>query len=323
MKKVFITGISGLLGSNLVYELLDKGYHVQAVIRNPNKYFGKQTPNLKLIQSDLFGDFSSYLSNAEIVIHAAAETATNLLEYEDYDKINYRATIKLFEESKKQNVKQFIFISSANTIGYGSLKHLGNETFNIKYPFSDLFYAQSKLKAEKYLQENRNGIILKILNPTFMIGANDSKPSSGKIILIGLNRKFLFFPPGGKNFVAVKDVISAIINSFEFGNSGEKYLIAGENLSYHDFFLKLNSISNHKQILLPIPKIGLIVVGYFGNIIRKMKIKTSIGLTNMKVLCVNNYYSNQKSVNQLQINYTPIDDALIQAIEYFKNKNII
>src|SRR5690606_6743139 len=135
--------------SNLVYELLDKGYHVQAVIRNPNKYFGKQTPNLKLIQSDLFGDFSSYLSNAEIVIHAAAETATNLLEYEDYDKINYRATIKLFEESKKQNVKQFIFISSANTIGYGSLKHLGNETFNIKYPFSDLFYAQSKLKAEK------------------------------------------------------------------------------------------------------------------------------------------------------------------------------
>lgn len=320
MKTVFITGISGLLGTNLTNELLDNGYYVKAVIRNPEKYFGKKTANLKLIQSDLSSDFSSYLFNIEIMVHIAAETATNLLDYDDYDKINYRVTAKLFEESKKQNVKQFIFISSANTIGYGNLGFLGNETLKIKSPFSDLFYAQSKLKAEKYLQENQDGIVLKILNPTFMIGSYDSKPSSGKIILMGLNKKILFYPPGGKNFVSVKDVVSAVISSFKFGNSGEKYLIAGENLSYKQFFLKLNRISNQKQVLLPFPKIVLIAMGYLGNLFRKLRIKTSIGLINMKILCVNNYYSNQKSIEQLKVNYTSIDDAISQAIKYFESK---
>src|SRR5690554_1361246 len=212
-KTVFITGISGLLGTNLANELLDKGYYIKAIIRNPGKYFGKKTSNLELIQSDLFSDFSSYLSGVEIVIHAAAETATDLLGYDDYDKINHTATVQLFEASKRQKVKQFIFISSANTIGSGSLDYSGNETLKMKRPFSDLFYAQSKLKAEKYLQENQNGIVLKILNPTFMIGAYDSKPGSGRIVLMGLNKKIVFYPPGGKNFVPVKNVVSAVINS--------------------------------------------------------------------------------------------------------------
>src|SRR5690554_3132681 len=95
---------------------------------------------------DLWGDYDQYLKETDIVVHIAAETGTHLIKYADYERTNYDATIRLFEKAKEQKVAQFIFISTANTIGYGSLKALGNETKKIQKPFTKLFNAQSKLK---------------------------------------------------------------------------------------------------------------------------------------------------------------------------------
>lgn len=318
MKRIFITGITGLLGTNLANALLDLNYEVTAIIRNPDKYIGKRTGNLNLVQMDLWGDYDKYLNEADIVVHIAAETGTHLIKYADYERTNYDATIRLFEKAKEQKVAQFIFISSANTIGYGSLKALGNETKKIQKPFAKLFYAQSKLQAEKYLLTQNQEIQVKILNPTFMIGAYDSKPSSGKIILMGLKKRIVFYPPGGKNFVPVKDVVNAIINAFHKGASGEKYLIAGTNLSYKTFFKELRSISNQKQILIPIPKFLLLTVGSFGSFMRKLNIETSLSSSNMKTLCVKNYYTNQKSIQELNVQYSSLNNAIKEAIDYFE-----
>src|SRR5690554_7967565 len=102
-----------------------------------------------------------------------------------------------------------------------------------------------------------------------MIGAYDSKPSSGKIILMGLKKRIVFYPPGGKNFVPVKDVVNAIINAFHKGTSGEKYLIAGTDLSYKTFFKELRNITTQKQILIPIPKLLFLTFDTFASFIHK------------------------------------------------------
>ena len=47
--------------------------------------------------------------------------------------------------------------------------------------------------------------------PTFMIGAWDSRPSSGRIILLCYGRRVMFHPLGGKNFVAAGDVARGIV----------------------------------------------------------------------------------------------------------------
>lgn len=322
MKKIFITGITGLLGTNLANELLEQDYHIKALTRNPAKYIGKKSSKLELLPIDLWGNYEDHLEEVEIVIHIAAETATNLSDYNSYDKINHQATARLFEIAKQKKVKQFIFISTANTIGYGNIKSPGTENRTMKKPFSQMHYAQSKFKAEKHLlQHKEHQTQVKILNPTFMLGANDTKPSSGKIILMGLNKKIVFYPPGGKNFVHVKDVVSAIINSFQHAKHGEKYIIAGENMRYREFFKKLATTTKQKQILIPVPKQLLLFAGLIGHTLRALKIKTSLNLPNMKALCTDNYYSNQKSVKELNIQYTKLDHALSEAVEYFQQKN--
>lgn len=318
MKKIFITGLNGLLATNLSNDLLENGFLVKGLIRNKLKFKGHNHKNLALIQGDLFDDLSPHLNGIDTVIHAAAETNQNLINYSDYRKTNYGATIQLFNTAIECHVKKFIFISTSSTLGYGSINNLGTEQQKIRFPFDNSLYTKSKLEAENYLLQNNDKIEVIIINPSFMLGAYDSKPSSGKIILIAWKKKIIFYPSGGKNFVHVKDASAGIINCFEKGKNGEKYLIANENLSYAEFFKKLNHITNQNPIMIKIPELLLITLGYFGDFLRVLHFKTSISSVNMKILCVKNFYSNDKSITALNIKYQPVDYAIKDAIDYFQ-----
>ncbi|AKK74503.1 dihydroflavonol 4-reductase [Chryseobacterium gallinarum] len=320
MKKVFVTGVTGLLGTNVVIKLLKYGYSVIALVRKESSYLGEKNENLKLIKGDLSADVSPCLEGVDYIIHIAAETRQNLLTYDEYRKVNYDITLNLLVHAKAKGIKKFLFVSSANTMGFGSEDEPGNEKAAQKYPFTKSLYAQSKLEAENFLLQNRKNIDIIILNPAFMIGAYDSKPSSGKIIFWAWKKKLIFYPKGGKNFVHAEDAAEGIIRAIEKGKDGEKYLLANENLSYRNFFRKVNKITGQHPVMIPIPDTVLSVLGRIGDVLRKLNVKTNVSTPNMKALRIRNYYSNQKSMEELGLHYRPVDQAIEEAIEYFKNK---
>lgn len=107
-------------------------------------------------------------------------------------------------------MKNFIFVSTAATIGFGSIETPDNESNHINPISEKSYYARSKLEAEKILAHYQNKINIANIHPTFLIEPYDSKPSSGKLSLMGLKKSFIFYFPGGKNFVHVRDVTAAI-----------------------------------------------------------------------------------------------------------------
>lgn len=320
MKKAFVTGITGLLGANVVIKLLKNDYFVISLVRKKSGYLGEENENLKLVEGDLFSDVSEYLKEVDVVIHIAAETRQNLLSYKDYERINYYATIRLFSQCVEAKVQKFLFVSTANTLGFGSLGQLGNENFQQKYPFTHSFYAKSKLEAENFLFKNNKTTDVIILNPTFMIGAYDFKPSSGKIIFWVWKKKLVFYPKGGKSFVHVEDVANAILKATEKGKNGEKYIVTNENLKYKVFFEKVSKITNQKPVMIPIPNFVLQILGFMGDFLRCFKIKTDLSSANMKALRIDNFYSNQKSISNLGMEYQPIENAIKDAISFFKQQ---
>ncbi|MGC4235457.1 MAG: NAD-dependent epimerase/dehydratase family protein [Niabella sp.] len=316
---VFVTGISGLLGTNLALLLLEKGYTVKGLVRNKKTFSQIRHERLHLVQGELQGDLSPHLKDVAVVIHAAAVTRQNLTRYSDYYKINYTATVQLMQAAIKMNVKKFIYVSTANTIGYGSDSSLvAPEQKPMKPPFTRSFYARSKAAAEQYVLQQCNKTDVIIINPTFMIGAHDSKPSSGKIILMGMKRRLLFCPPGGKNFVAVADVAGVIEKCIHAGQNGKRYLVAGENISYAGFFKKIRQQTHKTQWIIPLPRFILNIMGCMGDGLRYCNIKTNLSSNNMRILCINNFYSNSTSVKALQIRYQDMDEAIAESIRYFK-----
>jgi dihydroflavonol-4-reductase len=322
MKRIFVTGITGLLGANLLNDLLAKGFIVKGLIRTGSTFHGMYHENLELVRGELFDDLAPLLNGIDAVIHIAAETRQNLFNYSAYQKINCNATIQLFNASVLCKVKRFVYVSSTNTIGHGSADEPGTEEENPAYPFDNSFYAKSKLEAENYVLQNKSKTDVIVVNPGFMLGGLDSKPSSGKLVLMGWQKKIIFYPPGGKSFVHVKDVSAGIIASLEKGRAGERYLLVNENLSYHHFFKKLNSITGQDPLMIKIPLPLLRLLGRFGDLLRSFRINTCLGTTNMKIVCIDAFYSNQRSAAELDLKYRSIDEAIADAIDYFKEQEI-
>lgn len=325
MTKVFVTGSSGFLATNVIVELLSKGYYVVGLLRNIKRFHYKISPSLELVEGDISKPetYKHVLKGCGSVIHVAAITAQNLPRYHQYEKVNVDASKQLLELAVKYSIKKFVYVSTANTLGYGTKDNPGTEETPIKYPFTKSFYALSKLNAQQIVLSYQDKLDVVVVTPTFMLGGYDSKPSSGKIILMGYNKKVIFYPPGGKNFVHVIDVALGCIAALEKGNCGETYLLANENLSYLDFFKKLSKESNTNPLYIKIPKFALLFLGLVGSILRGLGLKTNLSVTNMQAICINNYFINNKARDELEISFQPIEKAILDALAWFKQQKMI
>ncbi len=320
MQKIFVTGANGLLATNVIVALLEKGYLIRGLLRNLKKYKGPKHDNLELVTGDITDRqrIKEVLSGCDSVIHIAALTSHEINHYTPYENINVNATEVLIQESIKRNIRKFIYVSSANTFGFGTYEKPGTEESPIRPPFSSSFYAISKLKAQEKVLSQQEKIHVCIVNPTFLIGPYDGKPGSGRIILMGYNKRIIFCPPGGKNFVNATDAARGVVDALEKGKNGEAYLLAGENLSFRDFFRKLTKFNSQKSLILPIPAFLLNMAGFIGSFWGLTGLKTHLSITNTRMLCINNFYTSKKAQKELNTNFRAIEEGIKEAIVWFR-----
>lgn len=326
MKTVLVTGANGFLGSNLTRELYRQGYDIKAMIR--------PTADLKGISDipcevhyghiDNPDEVMAAVKGCDIVVHAACITDQWDIPFEAYERINYTSTRYIVEACIRHRVERFIYVSTANTIGPGSRQRPGSELNGFTLFNANSGYINTKYLAQQYVLEQVAAAQLPgvVVNPTFMLGPCDVKPSSGKLLLYGLGKKILFYPPGGKNFVHILDVCKGIINAITYGKPGDCYLLAGQNLSYREFFTMVNRVAGEKKLMVRIPKTFLKVAGMTASLLQRFtRVRSKLSYTAAYLLCIDNYYSGKKSERELQVRYTPIEEAISGAFNWFRENN--
>ena len=323
--KVLVTGANGLLGHQVVFILQKMNLEVNIIVRSTkNIHFDIKSVEVFEGNFNHYQTLKTAAEGCDAIIHIAAVTATDLLLYEDYSQINVDASAQLIRVANELNINKLLYVSTANTIGFGAEYKLATENDLIQFPFSESFYAQSKAEAEKLFVEasllpNRHVIII---NPTFMIGAYDAKPSSGKLMLMGYRKPLMFTPKGGKNFVPVSDVATAICNALTHGRNGQRYLAAGKNLSFKEFYTLQKQMGNYKQTVIQLPDFLLLVIGKIGDLVRKCGAKTELCSMNLRQLIVREYYSNEKAKAELFMPQTDLGIAISEAICWFRENGM-
>lgn len=321
-----VTGANGLLGVNVITALLAEGYVVRGMVR-----IADAIP----LRHENIEEFVGAITNAsdvreaargcDIIIHIAANTAQNSIRYNDYAAVNVAATEYVLSAAHEWGIRKTIIVSSANAFGYGTIDLPGTEVKPMAYPFTKSCYAKSKKQAQdlalQYSGKSMGEIV--VVNPTFMIGKYDSKPSSGKIITMNYKRKFIFTPPGGKNFVHVKDVARAICNAIAFGKDRQCYLLANENLTYREFYTRLNEVTDTKRYMITLPRWLLLVAGLAGSCLIRMGFNNAVHFNNMRILCVKNYYGHHKARLELKMPVTPVSVAIRDAVDWFLEKGML
>ena len=182
--KILLTGGTGLLGRNIIECLLEGNHEITLLLRDPTKY-NKQNEKITKVKGDVLNlkSILDAIGKCECVIHAAADTSQHHLNISDF-KVNIQGTKNIVLACKKKNIKRLIHVGSAGFFGYGSKQNPGNENSTIKYPSNQSLYLKSKLHAQEEIDAYGKSNSVITIHPTFMIGALDYGPSSGKIILM-------------------------------------------------------------------------------------------------------------------------------------------
>ena len=242
---VLLLGGNGLLGHNVLKLLLEQGYAVHALVRNPNGLRTETFPLvqtlLKVVKGSLLDDddLRKAAEGCDAIVNCAGTTDMSLLHYNDYLPVNSNLCHRLVQLMAQVGITRLVHTSTANTIGYGEPNCPATETAPMKYPFTDSYYARSKSEGEAELLqavEAHPDWHVVVLNPGFMVGAYDTKPSSGVLLLTGYRKPLMVCPKGGKSFVHVADAATAVVHAIERGESGKRYLLTGENLTLRQFY---------------------------------------------------------------------------------------
>ncbi len=326
MKKVLVTGANGFLGANLVAQLNEEGYDVRVIVRKNADMKSLEGRSYEVMYGNIDHkeDVHRAIEGCDVVIHAACITDQWSISFDEYERVNFTATKYIADACLELGVKRLVYVSTANTMGPGSKRTPGNELSGFTLFKANSGYINSKYLAQQYVLEQT---VLKklpavVVNPTFMIGPNDVRPSSGKLILYCMGKKVLFYPPGGKNFVYIKDVCRGILNAIYKGKVGECYLLAGHNLTHKEFFKLVSDTSGEKKMFVQLPGFILKLAGRTGSVIERVRSKSGrMNYTSSFLLCLDNYYSGKKAERELAVSYTPMEHAVKGALDWFKTNN--
>lgn len=175
IKKILITGNLGYIGSVLTEKLIAQGYIVKGLdvgFYSDYSFYSNKELKFSQIKKDIRKINNSDLNNIDAVIHLAALSNDPLGEFSPSltEEINLKASKKLIDISKKNNVKRFIFASSQSMYGFVDHEKEVSEDEK-KNPLTA--YAETKMKAEDYLiSQKSDDFIVCAFRPSTVFGAS-------------------------------------------------------------------------------------------------------------------------------------------------------
>ncbi len=159
--KIFITGLTGFIGSYLAEALLKDGHEVAGLLRQTNRMNFPSVKRLAGRAEFHYGSLTDYHAvrsalrdfSPEAILHLGAITPV-AYSFEDPIEVtntNYLGTVNLAEAAMKEvpQLKRFIFASSMETYGFQDKREPFVETDESKPACP---YAVAKVASEKYLQ---------------------------------------------------------------------------------------------------------------------------------------------------------------------------
>jgi dihydroflavonol-4-reductase len=260
MKTILVTGSTGFLGRHLVELLRQQEPEAKLRLLRRSESAPPQDPAWEIVQGDITSrqDVLRAAEGVEEIYHLAG-----LVEREPDDHWRQYTTHiegarNVCEAVRQFGIKKAVHVSSSGTVAVSREPEERDESaaYTIEV-VSQWPYYLSKIYAEKlvlwHCEYERLPIV--VVNPSLLLGPGDDRKSSTGDIALFLEGQIKVIPSGGLNLVDVRDVAAGLVAAMQRGRPGERYLLGGVNLTFHEWIQRVSKLSG-----VPAPKF-LVPVG--------------------------------------------------------------
>lgn len=248
---IFVTGGTGLLGNCIVRELCNRQIPTRVLCRQSASRIPFEGLDVEIVVGDLDSRevLNSAISGCKAVIHSAAMIHIGWHKLAESRRVNVEGTRNIVA-SCLQAGSRMIHISTVDTLPAAtSLDSPIDERAIGGVPKTACSYVVSKCEAEAVVRDavRTSGLDAVILNPGFMLGPYDWKPSSGRMFLQVVKAPVVAAPSGGCSLCDARQVAAACVNSIEMGRTGESYILGGENMSYRELWTRMLAVAGRRK----------------------------------------------------------------------------
>lgn len=332
---IFVTGGTGLLGSNLIYKLLLQGEKVKALIRPGKSNFdvrklfrcfpdANKLPyqNLEWIEGDVLDValLDDVLQGVDEVYHCAAIISFDSRDNARMIRTNVNGTGYIVNACLRNNVKKLCYVSSIAALGQPVEGNVIDESARWKASRFNNGYAISKYGGEREVWRGiEEGLNAVIVNPSVILGAGCHKKTVNSLFTTG-SRLLNFKVAGVNGYVDVDDVANACIMLMNSDVSGERFVLNSENISNYEFFCSIAELSGKKKPHIFVPKVLLKLAGRLSGLIGLLSDKKrTLTIDSVRAAISVRYYSGDKFARRFNYTFIPARQSLQDLFERMKS----
>lgn len=335
MSMILVTGATGLLGSHVVAQLLEREKKIIALKRPSSdlslikKIVARHFKNtdtvfnrIEWIDADLddYASLKKAMIDIDEVYHCAGLVSFNPEDKSRILKINIEGVKNMVDAALESKVKKFCHVSSIASLGRAR-EGFVDENCIWEDSENNSLYSVSKYKGELEVWHGvSKGLNAVIVNPSIILGAGDWNSGSAELFRTAY-KELPFYTFGINGFVDVNDVARSMLLLMEQNKFGNRYVISAANVPYRTLFNMMAAHFGKRKPYIPARKfLGGIAWRFFWLASKFTGRKPLITRETARTANKKHFYSSEKLIRETGFQFLPIEQTITDICTVFKNE---
>ena len=235
MSRIFLTGATGLIGSNIAEQLCERGDEVQALVRPGSEAGALEALGVRVVRGDITStdDVLAAAEGCDCAIHSAAVLGGAAQDPGEHEAVNVRGVANVFDASAKVGIRRIVALNTT-TFFEASEQPLTEHSPLDPKPSEDP-YTVTKRRA--FLDAMSRAEAGQHICVVISGGAYGPAPLARRAMVAPSFNQRIVDAIGGElrenvgfpiPWVYAPDVAAASVAALERGVSGERYLAFGQ-----------------------------------------------------------------------------------------------
>ena len=326
--RALVTGATGCVGANVVEALLSRGYDVRAMHRRSSRLDALVGLHPEFVEGDVLDSAALMhaMTDCDIVFHVAAVSEYWRTSPEKLYRVNVAGTRNVLQAASQHRIKRVVYTSSVAVFGKPTYPgEILNECSDFgQYPIP-FHYGHSKVLAEAEVARSvKEGLDVVVVNPATVIGQRDINYIGGELLKAASQGWFIASPSGGMGVVSAKDAGLGHVLAAEYGHTGERYILNGENIPHHHLLKIVASAIATSPPQFTIPKIIGRVLARVLHLVNNLGIRFhAFDPIQIYLSTYNMYFDSSKAIEEFGFAPGSASEAVNEAVSWYKQFGLL